>query len=179
MVNQETNPTFKEIFNSLESWDLIELFLIGDSISKKYKADKYINIWNEYVSIGHSDMLDIRLNVSQLIYYTQNTNNLKSKNKIKMANQKQIYVIQVQFKNHNNEQVREFKEQEIEMYSTRFLGYSKTDLVEFSEAKVYESYKAAEKITKTLDTKAMCDYGNILETDQELKVTIRTFTISL
>jgi len=78
MVNQETNPTFKEIFNSLESWDLIELFLIGDSISKKYKADKYINIWNEYVSIGHSDMLDIRLNVSQLIYYTQNTNNLKN-----------------------------------------------------------------------------------------------------
>jgi hypothetical protein len=96
-----------------------------------------------------------------------------------MANQKQIYVIQVQFKNHNNEQVREFKEDNSDMYSTRFLGYSKTDLVEFSEVKVYESYKAAEKIINTLDIKAMCDYGNILETDQDLKITIRTFTISL
>jgi len=96
-----------------------------------------------------------------------------------MANQKKIYVLQVQFKNHNNEDVIEFKEEFEEYYHTRFLGYDKTELVDFSEAKVYESYKSAEKIMNTLDVNKIYECNTILEAGVETKVTIRTFTISL
>lgn len=94
---------------------------------------------------------------------------------------KEVYVIQVQFKNHNNEDVREFKEEFEQYYNTRFIGYDKENLVEFSDAKVYQSYEAASKAMRQIDIRELNPSENIADWENcdDLKVTIRTFTLSI
>lgn len=68
---------------------------------------------------------------------------------------KEVYVIQVQFKNHNNEDV------------IQFIGSYKDNPVEFADAKVYKSYKSAmDVITK-------------LEKNGWSNVELRSFTLSI
>jgi len=90
---------------------------------------------------------------------------------------KQIFIIQVNFKNHNDSEVKEFKENEPDYNETRFIGYTKTDLVSFEDAKVYQTLSQAQKVAHSLNIGEIIDYGNILESCKEVKATVRTFTI--
>lgn len=90
---------------------------------------------------------------------------------------KSIYLVQVNFKNHNDAEVKEFKAESEGMHEVRFIGYTKTDLVSFEDAKVYQTLTQAEKVAHSLNIGEIADYGNILEACKEVKATVRTFTI--
>lgn len=85
---------------------------------------------------------------------------------------KTIYIIQVNFKNHNNEETKEFKLDFEEQYKTRFLGWNKFELTDFENAKVYQRLSSAEKVVKNLKIEDMVDIDNILESSSEMKTPI-------
>ena len=90
---------------------------------------------------------------------------------------KSIYLVQVNFKNHNDNEVKEFKAESEGMHEVRFIGYTKTDLVSFEDAKVYQTLAQSEIEAHNLNIGQISEYGNILESCKEVKASVRTFTI--